>query len=268
MKKERNEVTTMIQFDGVAKDGGFVFYATVSSLMKGLTTMMSFKVIAYEDGVMEIAMDYKETIPRVAELVAAMFSKKSSFRNLETIILNYRNINLKIGKNTGRKNVICMLQKAMSTPYYKKRNNEVSVDIQTCQKRIPLRKSDIHNIKKINNNNFFVFDVICGWRKSLWFINPYTKENIIIQSIKDGTITIEGITYNNIKEFVANLKKIFVPYSNFYGVKAVELNFNEFCIRVDEHNIDRILYLYKKSCDMSECLWRREVFETFIPLQS
>lgn len=264
MRRNGRKEVTMIRFEGVATDGGFVFKASVFLPNIGSNWKeTAFKATAYADGVMEIAIDCTETIPRVAELVSGMFSRKSNFTNLDSVILNYRNIRLQIGRSTGRKDIICMLMKAMSASDYKDGDNEVSVDTQTCQKRNPLRDSDRPNMRYEIYTNFFRFDEIFKWGKSLWFRNPDTRESIIISSIKDGIVTVESSAGGLISDFVAELKKFFVPYSNFYGVKALEVEFNQFSIRVDEQNTDRILYLYKRSCDMSSGLWEKEMQEYY-----
>lgn len=263
IRNGRKEVT-MIRFEGVATDGGFVFKASVFLPNIGSNcTETAFKATAYADGVMEIAIDCTETIPRVAELVSGMFSRKSNFTNLDSVILNYRNIRLQIGRSTGRKDIICMLMKAMSASDYKDGDNEVSVDTQTCQKRNPLRDSDRPNMWYEIYTNFFRFYEIFKWGKSLCFSNLNTRKSIIISSIKDGIVTVESSASALVSDFVAELKKFFVPYSNFYGVKALEVEFNQFSIRVDEQNTDRILYLYKRSCDMFSGLWEKEMQEYY-----
>ncbi len=266
MKRNGRKEVTMIRFEGVAADGGFVFQAAVfSPNVGGNWTETAFKATAYADGVMEIAIDYGESISRVAELVSGMFSKKSNFANLDSVILNYNNIRLQVGKNTGRKSIICMLMKAMAMPGYKDVDNDVSVDTETCQKRIPLRDSDsdLFNLRDEIYTNSFRFDEISNWGKDLWFRNPATRESIIISSIKDGIVTVESTAGGLISDFVAELRKFFIPYSNFYGVKAVEVEFNQFAIRVDEQNSGRILYLYERSCDMSGGLWEKEMQEYY-----
>ena len=266
MKRNGRKEVTMIRFEGVAADGGFVFQAAVfSPNVGGNWTETAFKATAYADGVMEVAIDYGESISRVAELVSGMFSKKSNFANLDSVILNYNNIRLQVGKNTGRKSIICMLMKAMAMPGYKDVDNDVSVDTETCQKRIPLRDSDsdLFNLRDEIYTNSFRFDEISNWGKDLWFRNPTTRESIIISSIKDGIVTVESTAGGLISDFVAELRKFFIPYSNFYGVKAVEVEFNQFAIRVDEQNSGRILYLYERSCDMSGGLWEKEMQEYY-----
>lgn len=264
MRRNGRKEVALVSFDGVTEDGGFVFMASVFVLNKRWNrTETEFKTLAYENGVMEIAVDWKETIPHVAQLVAGMFSRKSNFGNLAFLILNYRNTCFRIGRNTGRKDIICMLMKAMSEPNYKNEANVVFVDTQTCQRLSPLRVSDRRNMQYEFYTNSFCFDEILKWGKSLLFMNSNTMERIAISAMRDGIVTVESSAGSLISDFVAELKKFFVPYSNFYGVKALEVNFNQFSTRVDEQNIDKILYLYKKSCDMSSGLWEREMQEYY-----
>lgn len=264
MRRNGRKEVTMVRFEGVAADGGFVFKAAVFlPNIGGNWKETAFKTIAYVDGVMEIAIDYTESISRVAELVSGIFSKKSNFANLDSVVLNYRNIRLRVGKNTGRKDIICMLMKAMAMPSYKDGNNDVSVDTQTCQKLIPLRDSDFLNMPYETYTNSFRFDEITEWGKDLWFRNPYTRDSMIVSLLKDGVATVDSVAGDTISEFVSELRKFFVPYSNFYGVKAVEVEFNQFAIRVDEQNVDQILYLYQRSCAMSSGLWEKELQEYY-----
>lgn len=249
MKRGRKEVTR-IQFEGVAADGGLVFLSNIGSNQ----TETVFKATAYANGIMEIAIDYKETIPRVAELVSGFFSWKSNFSGLDSVILNYRNIRLQVKNTAGRKDIICMLMQAMAMPGYKDSDNDVSVDTQTCQKHIPLRNSDKPNMRHRIHTNSFDFEDIFKWEKSLWYRNSCTRESIPIISLKDGIVTVGCIHSSTIYGFIAGLRKFFVPYSNFYGVKAVEVEFNEFSIRVDGQNIDRIWYLYR---DIFRGLWEK-----------
>ena len=259
MRRNGRKEITMIRFEGVTLDGGFVFLPNIG----GNWMETAFKATAYADGVMEIAIDCTETISRVTELVSGMFSTKSNFINLDSVILNYRNIRLQIGRSTGRKDIICMLMKAMSVSDYKDSDNEVFVDTQICQKRNPLRDSDKSNMRYEIYTNSFCFDEIYKWKKSLWFSNSYTRKGIIISSIKDGIVTVKSIGSGTISGFVAELRKFFIPYSNFYGIKAIEVEFNQFSIRVDDRNVDRILYLYERSCDMSSGLLEKEMQEYY-----
>lgn len=264
MSRNGRKEVTMIRFEGVAADGGFVFKAAVFlPNIGGKWTETAFKATAYADGVMEIAIDYAEGISRIAELVSGMFSRKSNLTNLESVILNYNNIRLQVGKSTGRKDIICMLMKAMSRPDYKDSDNDVYVDTEVCKKDSPLRESDRPNMRYEAYANSFRFDEIFKWGKDLWFRNPCERESMLISSLKDGIVTVNCMAGENIFDFVAQLRKFFVPYSNFYGVKAVEVEFNQFSIRIDDQNVDEILYLYKRSCDMSSGLWEKEMQEYY-----
>lgn len=264
MRRNGRKEVTVGRFKGVATDGGFVFAADVFlPNIGGNWETTEFKAIAYEDGVMEIAIDYAEGISRVAEVVSGMFSRKSNFSNLEAVILNYNNIRLQIGKNTGRKDIICMFMKAVSMPDCKVQ--DVYVDTEVCKICVPLRESDEQCMRyeAYAYARYFRFDEIFKWGKSLWFRNPYTRESLIILSLKDGTVTVDPMAGDSISDFVGELMELFNPYSNFYGVKAVEVEFNQFSIRVDEQNAGRILRLYERSCDMSHGLWEREMQEYY-----
>jgi len=169
----------------------------------------------------------------------------------------------KIVRDTGRKNIICMLMKEMSKSEYKNGNNEVSVDTQICQKLNPLRNSDKSKMWNEAYTNSFRLVEIAGWSKDLWFVDSLTRESLIITSLKDGIITIDCMAGDTILDFVKILKSVFVPYSNLYGIKAIEVAFNEFSIKVDDHNVDSILYLYKRSCDLSQGLYEKELQEYY-----
>lgn len=242
MSRNGRKEITVGHFKGVTTDGGFVFAADVERTEK----RTKLKAIAYEDGVMEIAIDCAEGISRAAEVVSGMFSKKSNFSNLESVILNYNNIRLQIGKNTGRKDIICMFMKAVSMPNCKAQ--DVYVDTEVCKIGTPLRESDKLHIECEIYDRSFRFDEICKCKKSLWFRKLCTKQSLIILSLRDGMVSVDPIAGNKVSDFVSELRKFFNPYSNFYGIKAVEVEFNEFSIRVDEQNAGRLLYLYKRSC--------------------
>ncbi len=259
MKRKGRKEVTWINFGGVAADGGFVFKAAVLKPNIGsYWTKTDVKATSYADGIMEIAIDYTESISRVAEIISGMFSSKSNFSNLDAVILDYRNICLQVRKSNGRKDIICMLMKAMSMPDYKKGNNDVSVNTETCQKCTPLKDSDKQRDMRYEIfTNSFRFNRIFEWGKGLYFRKTYTRDGIKISSIKDGIVTVECMVGSCIEHFVANLRKFFIPYSNLYGVKAVEVEFNQFAITMDEQNADRILQLFYRSCDMSDGLWEK-----------
>lgn len=238
-RNERKEITNML-FKGVAADGGFVFETSVlTPNTRSSRTKMVFKVTTYAGGVMEIAIDYTKSIPIVAELVAELFSKKSNFANLNSVIVNYRNIRLQIGKNIGIKDITCMLMEAMSKSDYKDGN--VSVDTQICQKRTNLKDSHSPNIWCTIYTNSFYFDEIVERSKSLCFRNTCTGNSMMITSLKDGIATVDCISGETISGFTEELRKFFVPYSNFYGVKAIMLKFEQFSMRANAKNLDKIL---------------------------
>lgn len=259
-KSERKEVTS-ISFKGVAVDGGFVFYACFMPAEERKMETITFKITSYVKGVMEIAIDCEQRMPLVAKLMARMFAKESNFANLDFVIFNYRNIRLRIGKNVGRKTITRMMLKAMSKPEYKVQDNDITVDTCICQKCVPLRSSDTILMPYLMKSNSFQFDEVYRCGKYLWFINCASRESIIISSIKDGVVTVESVAGEIISDFVAELRKPFVPYSNFYGIKALEVSINDFSIRIDAQNSDRILELYRRSSSMSTLLEKKEFQE-------
>ena len=268
MRKNGRKKDTFIHFKGVAADGGFVFEVVtyvVSETESDRKT--AFKMTAYEYGVMEIAIDYTETISRVAELVSEMFLIKEhlidpdllirDFRdltNLDFIILNYRNIRLQIGKNTSKKNIIHMLAEAMSASDYKDSDNEVFVDTQICNPYIERGWA--------MNDRYYRFIKIVNRSKGLLFSGHLDR--IIITSLKDGIVTIDyKACCSSIPDFIAKLKIFFMPYSNFYGIKAIEVEFDRFSIRVDARNVDWILYLYEENCDKYNRLLEKKMQEYY-----
>lgn len=246
MERNKRKEVAIINFEGVAKDGSLLFNSAVfsDSRAKKLKKII-FKVISYADGVMEIAIDYKESIKRVSELITGMFSEKSNSGNLDFIILNYRNVCLKFGRNTEKKEINCMIMKRISVI---DNNDDALVDTQVCNK-----------YKLFRESNFFWFDEVS--KSGLWFRNLNTKESITISSIENGIVTVEGTVGDSIVDIVAELRKMFVSYSNFYGVKAVEMKFNRFSMRVNEQNIDRILYLYNIGWNMFDDLYGKKCYD-------
>ena len=246
-KNGRKEITYISSngFKGVTSDGGFVFNALVyiPNIKKESNWVETeFKLITYGNGIMEIAIDSEKTISIVVSLVCGIFSKRSNLNGVDSVIFNYRNVRLQIWKNTERKDIICMLMKAMSEPDYMDGDNEIHVNTDICQNHKPLRNSDI-NERESRWANCLYFDQLFG-RNLLIFRDMYVDEDIWISSIKNGVVTIESPTYDfDVFEFITSLKKFFIPYSNSYGVKALEVEFNHFSIKVDEQNIDRILYM-------------------------
>ena len=258
-KNGRKEITYIFSngFKGVTSDGGLVFdaYVYLPNLKKESNWVETeFKLMTYENGIMEIAIDSEKTISIVVSLVCGIFSKRSNLNEVDSVIFNYRNVRLQIWKNTGRKDIICVLMKAMSGPDYKNGDNEIHVNTDICQNHKPLRNSDIDDGESRWANCLYFSQLFR--RNLLIFRDMYViNENICISAIKNGVVTIESPTYDfDVFEFITSLKKFFIPYSNSYGVKALEVEFDNFSIKVDEQNIDRILYLYNMKCYMSNAL--------------
>ena len=257
MKRKGRKELTMVDFVGVCTDGGFVFRAVTLPDWNVWNSVM-VKLTEYSQGIAEIAISCGETPARVAEVVAGMFATKSHFANLDRLILNYRNIRLEVDKNIGRKSIISMLMKAMSTPEYRSSDNEVIVDMQVCRKVEPLKESDSYGLCGMINLNSFHFDEVFKCCKELWFRNLFTGEHIEISSIKEGVVTVEPMVGSSITKFVENLQCFFVPYSNLYGVKAIEVGFNQFSMRVDEQNANRVLAYFDRSLAISSGLYEKE----------
>ena len=107
-KNGRKEITYIFSngFKGVTSDGGLVFDADVylPNLKKESNWVETeFKLMTYENGIMEIAIDSEKTISIVVSLVCGIFSKSSNLNEVDSVIFNYRNVRLQIWKNTGRK---------------------------------------------------------------------------------------------------------------------------------------------------------------------
>lgn len=256
MRKGRKELT-MVDFRGVSVDGGFIFRAfTFPNFSKWDSVLV--KLTAYAQGIAEISISCEETPQRVAEVVAGMFASQSHFTDLDLVILNYRNVRLEISKSIGRKSIFSMLMKAMSTPEYRNNDNEVVVAMQVCQQVEPLKGSDFWGLYGFMNMNSFHFDKVFKWCKELCFRNPFTSERIEISCIKEGIVTAEAMVGSSITKFVENLQNFFVPYSNLYGVKAIEVEFNQFSMRVDEQNANRVLEYFDRSLAISSGLYEKE----------
>lgn len=193
MRKERKEVTKLI-YVGNASDGGFVFKARTFENIQYDTDV---KLISYEEGVACLAFDSLVLLHRVAEIVAGCFAKQSNFK-VDKIEIAYRNISVTVTKAEGRKNIICMLLKALKTS---KEVNDVAVDMQTCEQFAPLKVDPSEAFEFFDSfATAFKFEKVAGWSKDLWFRN-YKKECLVISSLKDGIIKAEAIAgdhmYNN-----------------------------------------------------------------------
>ncbi len=249
MRKERKEVTKLVYL-GNASDGGFVFQTrTFENIDK-----TDVKLTSYEEGVACLAFDYSVSLHRVAEIVAGCFSKQSNFK-VDKIKIAYRNISVIITKSEGRKNIICMLMKALKTS---KEVKNVAEDTQICEKPAPLKEGPSEVFKFFDSfTTSFEFEKITSYSKELWFRN-YQNECLVISSLKDGIIKAEAIAGDHIKEFLKTISRCFSPYNNMYGVKGVEISFNEFSMTVYEWNVNHIYEMYETSCDMTHELWEKE----------
>lgn len=192
MRKERKEVTKLVYL-GNASDGGFVFQTrTFENIDK-----TDVKLTSYEEGVACLAFDYSVSLHRVAEIVAGCFSKQSNFK-VDKIKIAYRNISVIITKSEGRKNIICMLMKALKTS---KEVKNVAEDTQICEKPAPLKEGPSEVFKFFDSfTTSFEFEKITSYSKELWFRN-YQNECLVISSLKDGIIKAEAIAGDHIKEF-------------------------------------------------------------------
>ena len=261
MKRKGRKEITIVGFKGVLKNGSFMFLGTVfSHHLDSIWRIVPFQVLSYQDGIMEIVIDSAESISKVAEFISGMFSKKSNLYGLDFVICHYRHIHLRISKHTGRKNIISMLIKALITSSYDASGAFYTIDAQICQIDYPLRNSD--DLRYEVHKNSFQFDELSCFQKDLWFIH-YDSGNIIrIPSIQNGIISINFSAGNLIPDLLAQLKMFFTPYSNFYGVKAIEnVELNEFTICVDSQNVDNLFYLFNLGLDMKHNLWERELEE-------
>lgn len=239
----RKQITTG-ELLGVASDGGLIFeVAEINHLGNWKTTLL--KVVSYEEGIMEIAIDCKLSVTKIGQLISGMFSEESNFGALNVIILNYNNISIKIEKTTNQKDIIYMIRQEMSKSNYK---SDVSVDTEICRKNQLLRNSDSVELEYEEYEDPIKFTLITSNEKNLLFRDYYTGRFIFISSIKDGIVTISSIRGCYFFDIIEELRQFFVPYCKFYGVKAVDFRINRFSIRVDETNIDRILYLYDMFC--------------------
>lgn len=249
MRKERKEVTKLVYL-GNASDGGFVFQTrTFENIDK-----TDVKLTSYEEGVACLAFDYSVSLHRVAEIVAGCFSKQSNFK-VDKIKIAYRNISVIITKSEGRKNIICMLMKALKTS---KEVKNVAEDTQICEKTAPLKEGPSEVFKFFDSfTTSFEFEKITSYSKELWFRN-YQNECLVISSLKDGIIKAEAIAGDHIKEFLKTISRCFSPYNNMYGVKGVKISFNEFSMTVYEWNVNHIYEMYETSCDMTHELWEKE----------
>lgn len=268
-KEERNEIPRML-FEGVTADGEFVFTIFIydMDLQKDNSHWLyeKLKVLRFSNGTMEIAIDSNTGSPKIARMISVLFGDRKS-NDLDFVILNYRNAKLKISKTTGLKDIISMLRKAKALE--KKSDNGVlrTVDFQTCRQESKISgcincTTDDDFLKLITKHKI-TFNDQDKSREYLWFSGETVIENYLITKIENGIVTLESTLGITINEFVKSLQEFFNPYSNFYGVKAVEVEVNNFSLRVDKCNSKKVYDLYKKSCDINDALWKKEYEEYF-----
>ena len=221
------------------------------------------KVLRFSNGTMEIAIDGNTGSPKIARMISVLFGDRKS-ENLDFVILNYRNTKLKISKTTGRKDIISMLRKAKALEKNSDNVDNTAVDFRICMKEDP-------NSDNCAEEEFWVlheehnisFKDQYKSKEYLWFSGENVNENYLITKIDNGIVTLESTLGITINEFVKSLQEFFNPYSNFYGVKAVEIEVNNFSMRVDRCNSKKVCALYKKSCDIHDALWKKEYEEYF-----
>ncbi len=244
-------------FEGVSKDLSFIFYAFfLNDVAKNEWIKTRFKVSNYENGIMEIQFKYQETIPRVAFVVSRIFCKGSAFYNLDFVILNYRNVKLKIGNNTGRKNIIHMLEKSMK----KADITKTEIDMETCWKERPLKEvlSQTDEETELVLKNLYKIKCIEIIDKQICFESSKGKKVINISSIKNGKVCMEiDIDDEDILELQNDIINIFVmPDAKFYGLTKFNLRVNYFQMEVDQENFYKFLDYYAKSKFLIEELER------------
>lgn len=275
MRNRGRKEVTIINFEGITKEAEFVFSAVCANKKKSeksrLTAIkanevISFKinrlrfsegiplkVVSYVDGVLEIEIDFKESVSTVALVAAGIFSKCSNFSRLDLLVVNYRDICLKVGSNTGRKDIISMLMKEMSIPEYQKGNHNVAVD--TAVQPVPEEATR------------FDFVEIPSWHldpKVLRFKNTGTGKAVYIAEIKNGVITPDFSAGESVAMLIESMKKLFKPVSNMYGIKGIELQINHFEYRMDkDSDVGQIYHLFIIANRMDTNLSFRESLEFF-----
>lgn len=267
-KEERNEIPRML-FEGVTVDGDFVFTIFIydMDLQKDNSHWLyeKLKVLSFSNGTMEIAIDSNTGSPKIARMISVLFGDRKR-DDLDFVILNYRNAKLKISKTTGRKDIVSMLRKAKALE--KKSDNGVlrTVDFQTCRQEGTISggiNCTTEDFLKLITKHKITFNDQYKSREYLWFSGEAVNENYLITKIENGIVTLESTLGITINEFVKSLQEFFNPFSNFYGVKAVEVEVNNFSLRVDKCNSKKVYDLYKKSCDIHDALWKKEYEEYF-----
>lgn len=267
-KEERNEIPRML-FEGVNVDGDFVFTIFIydMDLQKDNSHWLyeKLKVLRFSNGTMEIAIDGNTGSPKIARMISVLFGDRKS-ENLDFVILNYRNTKLKISKTTGRKDIISMLRKAKALEKNSDNVDFKPVDFHTCRQDGQISggiNCTSEDFWELITKNKITFNDQYKSKEYLWFSGENVNENYLITKIDKGIVTLESTLGITINEFAKSLQEFFNPYSNFYGVKAVEIEVNNFSMRVDRYNSKKVCALYKKSCDIYDALWKKEYEEYF-----
>lgn len=267
-KEERNEIPRML-FEGVTVDGDFVFTIFIydMDLQKDNSHWLyeKLKVLSFSNGTMEIAIDSNTGSPKIARMISVLFGDRKR-DDLDFVILNYRNAKLKISKTTGRKDIVSMLRKAKALEKNSDNVDFKPVDFQTCRQEGTISggiNCTTEDFLKLITNHKITFNDQYKSKEYLWFSGENVNENYLITKIDNGIVTLESTLGITINEFVKSLQEFFNPYSNFYGVKAVEVEVNNFSMRVDRSNIQKVYDLYKKSCDIHYALRKKEYEEYF-----
>ena len=253
MRKDRKEVTKW-GFKGVSADGGMVFRVRTALHIEYATDV---KLVEYQKGTACIAFDHSVHPHRVAEIVAGSFSRISNFKNVEKIEIAYRNIRLAVTQSEGKRNIISMLMKAFTSADVK----EIPVDMKTCE-RSYLLKDEVGEAWRFWTApiDTFYFEDVSKFGRALWFRNS-KNECLVISSLKDGIINASPVG-GTVDEFCNTISKCFNPYNNFYGLKGVEIRFNQFSILINEQNVNSIRTLYDR-CWSMDCELGKQEWEVY-----
>lgn len=253
MKKERKEVTKW-SFKGVSADGSIVFRVRTALHIE---YAIEVKLIEYKKGTACIAFDHSVHPYRVAEIVAGSFSQISNLKNIAKIEIAYRNIRLAVTQSEGKRNIISMLMKAFTSADVK----EIPVDMKTCE-RSYLLKDEVGEAWRFWTApiDTFYFEDISKFGRALWFRNS-KNECLVISSLKDGIINASPVG-GTVDEFCNTISKCFNPYNNFYGLKGVEIRFNQFSMLVNEQNVNSIRTLYDR-CWSMDCELGKQEWEVY-----
>ncbi len=213
--KVRKELT-MLEFVGVSKDGGLVFTAYMENWGNMKRKQVPLKLISYtKEGVSQIAIDAAVSVSTVAELVAGLFSRYSNFKKCNFLMLDYRNISLKVDKNKGRKVIITMLTKQLRQV---KQNDVATVDTSVLVSNC---------VGQFEFKGIHVLGVYSPY-KVLQFEDLGNEEYMFISEVKNGVIT-PMFSIADVPKMIMERKRFFWPNSNFYGIKGSDIFSPCFC---------------------------------------